>query len=144
MKVTIIPIVIGALGTVTKGSLKGVEDLEVKERMETIQITKLLRSARILRVLETWEDWKTIGENWYKTLFLLTITRSGHLVKIRWSVCISKSHRVLCVSFSWMVSGLCISLLVIRLNLLFTPWEFFTSVLLLLLLFVWTQLYGFR
>ena len=29
MKVTIIPIVIGALGTVTKGLLKGLEDLEV-------------------------------------------------------------------------------------------------------------------
>ena len=29
MKVTIIPIVIGAFGTVTKGLLKGQEDLEV-------------------------------------------------------------------------------------------------------------------
>ena len=29
MQVTIIPIVIGALGTVTKGLLKGLEDLEV-------------------------------------------------------------------------------------------------------------------
>ena len=29
MKVTIIPIVIGAFGTVTKGLLKGLEDLEV-------------------------------------------------------------------------------------------------------------------
>ena len=29
MKVTIVPIVIGALGTVTKGLLKGLEDLEV-------------------------------------------------------------------------------------------------------------------
>ena len=36
MKVTIIPIVIGAFGSVTKGLLKGLEDLEVGERVETI------------------------------------------------------------------------------------------------------------
>ena len=49
MKVTIIPIVIGAFGTVTKGLLKGVEDLEVGGRMETIQTTALFKKARILR-----------------------------------------------------------------------------------------------
>ena len=32
-------------------------------------------------------------------LLFLTITRSGRLAKDRWSVCISKSHRILCVSF---------------------------------------------
>ncbi len=54
MKVTIIPIVIGAFGTVTKGLLKGLEDLEVGGRVETIQATALLKTARILRrVLET-------------------------------------------------------------------------------------------
>ena len=54
MQVTIIPIVIGAFGTVSKGLLKGLEDLEVGGRVETIQMTALLRSARILRrVLET-------------------------------------------------------------------------------------------
>ena len=54
MKVTIIPIVIGALGTITKGLLKGLEDLEVGGQVETIQTTALLRTARILRrVLET-------------------------------------------------------------------------------------------
>ena len=52
--VTIISIVIGAFGTVTKGLLKGLEDLEVGGRVETIQTTALLRTARILRrVLET-------------------------------------------------------------------------------------------
>ena len=49
MKVTIIPIVIGAFGTVTKGLLKGLEDLEVGGRLETILTTALLKSARILR-----------------------------------------------------------------------------------------------
>ena len=54
MKVTIVPIVIDALGTITKGLLKGLEDLEVGGRVETIQTTVLLRTARILRrVLET-------------------------------------------------------------------------------------------
>ena len=47
MKVTIVPIVIGAFGTITKGLLKGLEDLEVGGRVETIQTTALLRTARI-------------------------------------------------------------------------------------------------
>ena len=49
MQVTIIPIVIGAFGIVTKGLLKRLEDLEVGRRVETIQTTTLLRTARILR-----------------------------------------------------------------------------------------------
>ena len=54
MKVTIIPIESGVFGTVTKGLLKGLEDLEVGGRVETIQTTALLKTARILRrVLET-------------------------------------------------------------------------------------------
>ena len=69
MQVIIIPIVIGAFGTVAKGLLKELDDLEVGGRVETIQTTALLRTARILRnVLETWGDllslklqWKTIG-----------------------------------------------------------------------------------
>ena len=57
MKVTIVPIVIGAFGTTTKGLLKGLEDLGVGGRAETIQMTALLRTDRILkRVLETWGD----------------------------------------------------------------------------------------
>ena len=46
MKVTIIPIIIGALGTVTKGLVQGQEDLEITGRVETVQTTALLRSAR--------------------------------------------------------------------------------------------------
>ena len=49
MKVTIMPIVTGALGTITKGLLKGLGDLEVDGQVETIQTTALLRTARILR-----------------------------------------------------------------------------------------------
>ena len=50
----LISAVIGAFGTVTKGLQKGLDDLEVGGRVETIQTTALLRTARILkRVLET-------------------------------------------------------------------------------------------
>ena len=56
MKVTVIPIVIGALGTVTKGLLKGLEGLEVGT---------LLRTVRILRrVLETWGDLQSLQLQW--------------------------------------------------------------------------------
>ena len=48
------PIVVGAFSTVTKGLLKGLEDLEIGRRVETIQTTALLKTAKILRrVLET-------------------------------------------------------------------------------------------
>ena len=40
--------------------------------------------------------------------FLLIIIRFGLRAEIRWSVCISKSHRSLCVSFSRTGAGLCI------------------------------------
>ena len=54
IKVAIVPVVIGAFGTVTKVLLKALEDLEVGGRVETIQTTTLLRTVRILRrVLET-------------------------------------------------------------------------------------------
>ena len=49
MKVMIVPIVIGVLGTITKGLLKCLEDVEVGGQVETIQMTALLRKAKILR-----------------------------------------------------------------------------------------------
>ena len=65
MRVTIVPIVIGAFGTVTRGSLKGLEELEVGGRVETIQTTALLKTARILRkVLETWVDLLSLKHQW--------------------------------------------------------------------------------
>ena len=65
IKLTIVPIVIGVLGTITKGLLKGLEDLEVGGRVEIIQTTALLRTARILRrVLETWEDFMSLKLKW--------------------------------------------------------------------------------
>ena len=49
MKVTVIPIISGALGTTPKGLVRGLEELEIRRRAEAIQITALLRPARILR-----------------------------------------------------------------------------------------------
>ena len=47
-------IVIGAFGKIPRGLVKGLEDLEIRGQVETIQTTTLLRLARILiRVLET-------------------------------------------------------------------------------------------
>ena len=68
-QVASISIVIGALGTVPEGLLKGQEDREIRGLVENVQSTTLLRTARILRrFLETWEDllslklqWKTIS-----------------------------------------------------------------------------------
>ena len=55
---------------------------------------------------------------WF-SFFLLIIIRSGLLAEIRWSVCISKSHRSLCVSFSRTGAGLCIYHLLVWSNLNF-------------------------
>ena len=53
MKVTVIPIVIGALGSISKGLIQGLEDFEIRGRVETIQTTALMTSTRKLRrVLE--------------------------------------------------------------------------------------------
>ena len=48
MKVKVIPIVVGALGTVPKGLERGLENLEIRGRIDIIQNTALLQSARIL------------------------------------------------------------------------------------------------
>ena len=82
MKVTMIPIVIGAFGTITKGLLKDLEDLEVGGRLETIQMTALLRTARILRrVLEIWVDLMRIA---------VTQTPVKDLLALMWKTLMSK------------------------------------------------------
>ena len=43
MTVTVIPVVIGALGIISKGMVKGLEDLEIREQVETIQTRALSR-----------------------------------------------------------------------------------------------------
>ena len=66
-----------------------------------------------------------------KILFLLLIImRSGLLAGIRWSVCMLKSHRSLCESFSRTGAGLCIYhllLLFIRIFHISISWWYFTG-----------------
>ena len=49
MRVTVIPVVFGALGMVPKVLDKGLKELGIRGRIETIQTTALLRMAEILR-----------------------------------------------------------------------------------------------
>ena len=51
MKVKVIPIVVGALGTVLKRLEMRLEELDMKGRIKTIQTTALLRLTRILRIV---------------------------------------------------------------------------------------------
>ena len=53
----------------------------------------------------------------FKVLFFFLIIKSGLLAGIRWSVCILKSHRSLCESFSRIVAGLCVYHLLVWSNL---------------------------
>ena len=65
IKVSFIPIVTGALSTVTEGLSKGLEDLKIWGRVDTIQTSTLLRLARIpRRVLETWGDLLSLKLQW--------------------------------------------------------------------------------
>ena len=57
---------------------------------------------------------------WILFFFLLIIIRSGLRAEIRWSVCISKSHRSLCV--------LLLLLLLLLLFVFHISWWFFTGV----------------
>ena len=57
MKVTVIPVVIGTLGTILKSLEMILEEMKVSGKTETILTTALLRSVRIVRrILETWGD----------------------------------------------------------------------------------------
>ena len=42
-------IVVDSVGTILKSLVEGLEDLEIREHVETIQTTALLRLVRILR-----------------------------------------------------------------------------------------------
>ena len=47
-------------------------------------------------------------------VFLLTITKSGHLAEIKWSVCITNFHRILCNKFSMTHYGLVVHIGFVR------------------------------
>ena len=68
MKVMVMPIVGSELGAIPKGLVKDLEDLEIREQVETTQTTALLRSTRICRrVLETWVDLLSLKLQWETT-----------------------------------------------------------------------------
>ena len=48
IKVMVISLVVGTLGSIARGLIKSLEELEIRRRIETIQ-SAVLRSARILR-----------------------------------------------------------------------------------------------
>ena len=61
---TVIPIVIGTISTVTKGLIQGLEGLIIG-LVVNIQTSELLRSARTLRrVLDTWGDLLSLRLQW--------------------------------------------------------------------------------
>ena len=65
-------------------------------------------SLRYMSVFLVFFDFQSLiykdGKVWYSPnlLFLLTIIKSGLLTGLKWSICISKSQRILFVSFSRM------------------------------------------
>ena len=68
MRVIVIPIVAGALGTVSKNLEKSVEELKIRGRIGTIQTTALLGTARIVRrVLETIGNLAPLRLEWKTT-----------------------------------------------------------------------------
>ena len=73
MKVTVIPIKIGALGIISKGFVKGLENIKIKGQVEIIQNTALSRLARILR---------SIPENWGDLLSIKTTERKNQLTLV--------------------------------------------------------------
>ena len=65
------------------------------------------------------------------SFFLFIIIKSSLLAGIRWSVCISKSHRSLCESFSRTGAGLCIYHLLVWWN-----WNFFWNFIIIIIIFI--------
>ena len=64
---TVIPIVIGALGTIPENLEKRLDELEIRGRNETIQTTTLLKLVRILkRGLDIGGDLLSLGLQWKK------------------------------------------------------------------------------
>ena len=80
------------------------------------------------------------------SFFLLTITRFGHLTKIKGSIWIPKFQRILCISFSRMDSRLCMHHLFVQANLNFlhnSHWIAFPTQLCLILYSLILLFYSF-
>ena len=60
IKTIVIPVVVGALGTVKKGMVENIKKVSERATVTEIQKICMLRSARILRkVLSIWTEWLT-------------------------------------------------------------------------------------
>ena len=60
MKTVVIPVVVGALGTVKKGMVENIKKVSERATMTEIQKICMLGSAPILRkVLSVWTEWLT-------------------------------------------------------------------------------------
>ena len=76
MKVTIVPIMIGALGTITKGLLKELEDLEVGGRVRDYPNDSIAKNSLnpetsprdLRRIAVTQLLWKTTSVSWCEKL----------------------------------------------------------------------------
>ena len=87
--VAVIPILTGALGTISEVLVKELEELEMRWQLEAIPNTALLISARILRrVLKTWGDllspylpWKPSANTRVKKSLTINMTEKYHLKK---------------------------------------------------------------
>ena len=71
MKVTLRLIVIGTLGMISKGFVRGLKELKTGEGTEIIQITALLRSTQNTEkspgdLLSLKLHWKTISSRWWE------------------------------------------------------------------------------
>ena len=60
MKTVVIPVVVGALGTIKKGMVENIKKVSERATVTDIQKICMLGSARILRkVLSVWTEWLT-------------------------------------------------------------------------------------
>ena len=72
MKMSVIPILVAALGTFPNGLLKRLEDLEHRGQVETIKTTEILRSEEILRIFREYETQKVLWDFEIQTDYLIS------------------------------------------------------------------------
>ena len=78
-----LPIVIGALGTIPKGLVKELGDIEIRGQVETIQTIALLKSARILwRFQDTWINVKNSQKSKIVIIIIIIII----IMKKNWKI----------------------------------------------------------
>ena len=75
---TVIPIVIGAPGTISKWMEKGLKDLEIKGQVETIQITALLSEGDTCCNWCTWNNPQRIGKGSWKSEDVPRLSKLQH------------------------------------------------------------------